>query len=158
MRNWAPAFAGEALFLLSCVLSLLIPLPAKAQDAGRFVTIDAAPSVNIAPPRVTIWLPQGYDTGKRRYGVVYMHDGQNLFDRKRSNFDKVWAADKAVLRLVAAGKIAPVIIVGVDQPGEARYRQYFPQRLYAARLAQAACRYRSERQGPADRRRLICVF
>ncbi len=131
LRNWAPAFAGEAVFFVLCLLALLIPFRATAQDAGRFVTIDAAPSVNITPPRVTIWLPPGYDAGKRRYGVIYMHDGQNLFDRKRSNFDKVWAADKAVLRLVAAGKIAPVIIVGVDQPGAARYRQYFPQRLYA---------------------------
>ncbi|PTS84623.1 hypothetical protein DBR17_07690, partial [Sphingomonas sp. HMWF008] len=104
------------MFFVLCLLALLIPFRATAQDAGRFVTIDAAPSVNITPPRVTIWLPPGYDAGKRRYGVVYMHDGQNLFDRKRSNFDKVWAADKAVLRLVAAGKIAPVIIVGVDQP------------------------------------------
>ena len=129
--NWAPAFAGEALLLVLCLLALLIPLPAAAQDAGRFVTIDAAPSVNIVPPLVTIWLPPGYDAGKRRYGVVYMHDGQNLFDRKRSGVDKVWAADTAVLRLVAAGKIAPVIIVGIDEPGPARYRQYFPQALYA---------------------------
>lgn len=115
--------------------ALLAPVatvaPAAAQEAGRFVTIAAAPSVNIVAPRVTIWLPPGYDAGRQRYGVVYMHDGQNLFDRKRSSYDKVWAADRSVLRLVAAHRIAPVIVVGIDQPGEARYRQYFPQALYA---------------------------
>ena len=147
--NWAPAFAGEALFLVLCLLACLAAItPATAQDTGRFVTIDAAPSVNITPPRVTIWLPPGYDAGKRRYGVVYMHDGQNLFVRKRSNFDKVWAADKAVLRLVAAGKIAPVIIVGVDQPGEARYRQYFPQRLYAAASPKLRAEIDQSAKGP----------
>ena len=119
-------------FLFAILAALFVAIaPAAAQDTGRFVTIGAAPSVNIVPPRVTIWLPPGYDAGKGRYGVVYMHDGQNLFDRKRSGFDKVWAADKSVLRLVAAHRIAPVIIVGVDEPGAARYRQYFPQALYA---------------------------
>lgn len=118
--------------LLAALLALVATIaPAAAQEAGRFVTIAAAPSTNIAAPRVTIWLPPGYDAGRQRYGVVYMHDGQNLFDRKRSSYDKVWAADASVLRLVAAHRIAPVIVVGIDQPGEARYRQYFPQALDA---------------------------
>ena len=114
------------------VAFFLTAAPARALDAGRFVTLDAVASRHIASPRVTVWLPPGYDAGERRYGVLYMHDGQNLFDRKRSNFDKVWAADKSVTRLVAAKRIEPVIIVGVDQPGPARYRQYFPQALEAA--------------------------
>jgi len=136
-------------WLLVFVAGLLATItPAAAQDVGRFVTIDAVPSTNIAPPRVTVWLPPGYDAGKRRYGVVYMHDGQNLFDRKRSNFDKIWAADKSVLRLVAAHKIAPVIIVGVDQPGEARYRQYFPQRLYSLASPKLRADIDSTGEGP----------
>ena len=136
--------------LLLALVAMLFAMaaPAAAQDAGRFVTIDAAPSVNIAPPRVTIWLPPGYDSGKQRYGVVYMHDGQNLFDRKRSGFDKVWAADKSVLRLVATRKIAPVIIVGVDEPGAARYRQYFPQRLYGMASAKVRADIDSTAKGP----------
>lgn len=116
------------LTLLALVLGLCAP--AFAQDSGRFVEIAAAPTTQIAPPHVTVWLPPGYDAGRRRYGVVYMQDGQNVFFPARSGFNKVWAADKAVLRLVAARRIAPVIIVAVDHPGAARYRQYFPQRLY----------------------------
>lgn len=120
--------------MIRALLALLVAIvatPAIAENGqGRFVSIDAAPSVNIAPPRVTIWLPPGYDAGRARYPVVYMHDGQNLFDRKRSNFDKIWAADKAALRLISAGKVRPFIIVGIDQPGPARYRQYFPQALH----------------------------
>jgi predicted alpha/beta superfamily hydrolase len=103
---------------------------AHADDRGRFVEIDSVPTDRITPPHVTVWLPPGYDTSKRRYGVVYMHDGQNLFFRSRSNFDKVWAADQAALGLIASGKVAPFIIVGIDQPGPSRSRQYLPQALY----------------------------
>jgi len=113
------------------LLLLALTSTAHAADTGRFVEIAAVPSKNIAPPRVTIWLPPGYDTGAARYSVVYMHDGQNLFDPKRSNFNKGWAADKSALRLIAAGKVQPFIIVGIDQPGAARYRQYFPVGLHA---------------------------
>ncbi|VVT12809.1 conserved hypothetical protein [Sphingomonas sp. EC-HK361] len=126
-RVWIPAFAG----ILATLVFALFTLPAAAQDTGRFVEIAAVPTTNITPPHVVVWLPPGYDAAKRRYGVVYMHDGQNLFFLARSNFNKVWAADKSALRLIAAKRVDPFIIVGVDQPGEARYRQYFPQKLYA---------------------------
>ncbi|MDB5705935.1 MAG: alpha/beta hydrolase [Sphingomonas bacterium] len=122
---WAPALAGVLFLLLA-----LCPRAALAQDKGRFVEIAAIPSANIAPPHIVVWLPPGYDKDKRRYGVVYMQDGQNLFFPERSGFNKVWAADKSVLRLIAKKAIAPVIIIGVDHPGAARYRQYFPQKLY----------------------------
>lgn len=107
-----------------------LPAFARAQDSGRFVEIAAVQTGEIAPPHVVIWLPPGYDGSSRRYGVVYMHDGQNLFFPGRSNFNKVWAADKSALRLIAARRVAPFIIVGIDQPGPARYRQYFPQAMY----------------------------
>lgn len=107
-------------------LLALLPRQALAQDQGRFVDLGALESKHIAPTRVVVWLPPGYDASKQRYGVVYMHDGQNLFDPKRSNFNKVWAADKSALRLIAAGKTKPFIIVGIDQPGKDRWRQYFP--------------------------------
>ena len=61
-----------------------------------------------------------------------MHDGHNLFDPAKSNFNKVWAADKAMLAVMKSGKVAPHIIVGVWAPGRDRYRQYLPQSLYQA--------------------------
>ena len=108
-------------------LLALLPYRASAQGQGRFVDLDAVESDHIAPTKVVVWLPPGYDDGNQRYGVVYMHDGQNLFDPKRSNFNKVWAADKSALRSIAAGKIKPFIIIGIDQPGKDRWRQYFPR-------------------------------
>ena len=133
---------------LLILLLAILPVTARAQDTGRFVEIAAVPSANIAPPHVVVWLPPGYDAGKARYGVVYMHDGQNVFFPERSGFNKVWAADKSVLRLVAEKRIAPVIVVAVDHPGAARYRQYFPQALYG--VASSALRARFDRlaKGP----------
>ena len=119
-------------WLAALAVATLWALPAAAADQGRFVEIAAVPTTNIAPPHVTIWLPPGYDASRRRYAVVYMHDAQNLFFPERSNFNKVWAADKSALRLIAAKKVAPFIIVGIDQPGKDRGRQYMPQRLYAS--------------------------
>jgi enterochelin esterase-like enzyme len=109
------------------VLTALLPTQAWAQSEGRFVDLGLVGSEHIAPTKVVVWLPPGYDAGAQRCGVVYMHDGQNLFDPKRSNFNKVWAADKSALRLIASGKAPPFIIVGIDQPGEDRGRQYFPR-------------------------------
>lgn len=117
-----------ATFVLLSGLLLGLPAPLLAQDQGRFVDLGPVDTATeIAPPKVVVWLPPGYDGSMDRYGVVYMHDGQNLFDPKRSNFNKVWAADKSALRLIASHKVAPFIIVGIDQPGADRGRQYFPR-------------------------------
>lgn len=107
----------------------ILPGWTQANDNGSLIALGAITSKYIAPTKVSVWLPPGYNNSKRRYGVVYMHDGQNLFLPERSNFNKVWAADKSALRLIAANKTAPFIIVGIDQPGEDRWRQYFPHVL-----------------------------
>lgn len=119
--------------MIRALLVLMLALfaaPAVAQDHGRFVEIAAVPGKDLPPSDITIWLPPGYDRTTTRYSVVYMHDAQNLFFPERSNFKKVWAADKSALRLIAARKTPPFIIVGISQPGEARFGQYLPQALY----------------------------
>ncbi|MBN8807882.1 MAG: alpha/beta hydrolase [Sphingomonas sp.] len=120
---------------LAMLVLALVATPALAEtapDTGRFVEIPAATSTQpeIAAPHIVVWLPPGYDASRRRYAVVYMHDGQNVFFPERSAFHKVWGADKAALRLIAAKRVAPFIIVAIDNPLGARYRQYFPQGIY----------------------------
>lgn len=133
-------------WLLACLWALVLALPAHAQ--GRFDDMQVKAAAPIGDVHVTVWVPPGYDAGKQRYGVVYMHDGQNLFFPEKSGFNKVWAADKSVLRLVAAKRIDPVIIVGVDHPGKARYRQYFPQALHASAPPQLRAFFDKEAGGP----------
>jgi predicted alpha/beta superfamily hydrolase len=121
-------------FLLA-LLALFAAVAAPATAQGRFVEFDQP--ADIGQVHVTVWLPPGYDKEpKRRYPVLYMHDGQNVFFPKRSNFNKVWAADKAALTLINTGKVAPFMIVAVDHPGATRFLRYFPTRVVSAPLRQ----------------------
>jgi predicted alpha/beta superfamily hydrolase len=65
--------------------------------------------------RLTVYLPPGYaaDSG-RRYPVLYLHDGQNLFDPGCAAFGVAWDAHRTAERLIHAGGIPPVILVGID--------------------------------------------
>ena len=82
---------------------------------GRLVYWKDVPSQFLQPTRhVEIWLPPGYDSARgTRYPVLYMHDGQNLFDPRIANTGVDWGVDEAVMRLVERGTIRPVIVVGV---------------------------------------------
>jgi enterochelin esterase-like enzyme len=121
------------LAICALLFAFVAKAEAKSHEQGRFVTF--AQPADIGPVTVTVWLPPGYDRGSRRYPVLYMHDGQNVFFPKRSGFNKVWAADKAALQLIRVRKTAPFLIVAVDHPGPARYLRYFPTRVVSAPFA-----------------------
>ena len=116
----------ELLAVLIAVL-LAVPALARGKDEGRRIDYSAIAAEGLPPQRLTIWLPPGYDRGKRRYPVLYMHDGHNLFDLDHSNFNKIWAADKAMLAAMRGGRVEPHIIVGIWAPGPDRFRQYPPR-------------------------------
>jgi enterochelin esterase-like enzyme len=118
--------------LLGVLMALLALLatPAAAQEGGRLLEYERVPAAGLPDQRLSIWLPPGYDAGDRRYPVLYMHDGHNLFDVTKSNFNKIWAADKAMLAAVQTGQVEPHIIIGIWAPGSDRHRQYLPRSLY----------------------------
>ena len=120
--------------LIFALLALLAGLvaPLRAQETGRLIEYEHVLAAGLPDQRLSIWLPPGYDVGERRYPVLYMHDGHNLFDVTKSNFNKIWAADKAMLAASASGKVEPHIIIGIWAPGADRYRQYLPRSAYDA--------------------------
>lgn len=73
--------------------------------------------------RIWIYLPEGYSKTKKRYPVLYMHDGQNLFDAATSAYGE-WGVDECLDSLVKAGKPA-CIVVGIDN-GPQRLNEYNP--------------------------------
>jgi enterochelin esterase-like enzyme len=78
-----------------------------------------------------VLLPAGYAAPAnkaKRYPILYLADGQNLFDPSTSVFaPREWHVDEIVKQLVADGKIPPMIIVGVDDAGPvARAHEYLP--------------------------------
>lgn len=115
---------------------------------GRWIEYDQVAASGLPNQRLTIWLPPGYDRSDHRYPVVYMHDGQNLFDPAKSAFNKVWAADKAMLAAIASGRIAPHIIVGIWAPGRDRFRQYLPRDIYLAAPPAVRAQMDQIAQGP----------
>lgn len=73
--------------------------------------------------RIWIYLPEGYATSSKKYPVLYMHDGQNLFDEATSTYGE-WGVDECLDSLIAKGKPAS-IIVGIDN-GIERINEYNP--------------------------------
>jgi len=74
--------------------------------------------------RVWIYLPKGYATSKASYPVLYMHDGQNLFNEQTAPFGE-WGVDEAMDSLQkATGK--QMIVVGIDNGGDKRMSEYNP--------------------------------
>ncbi len=94
---------------------------------GRLEYWKAVPSRFLNANRnVAIWLPPDYDEdATNRYHVLYMHDGQNLFDPRMAFTGVDWGVDEAVVRCVKAGQIPPMIVVGVWST-EQRLREYSP--------------------------------
>lgn len=117
--------------LVTLVALALASAACAKTDRGRLVEIEQMAAPGLPVQRLTIWLPPGYDRSTRRYGVVYMHDGHNLFDPAKSNYNKIWAADRVMLAAMRKG-IEPRIIVGIWAPGRDRYRQYLPRDIYDA--------------------------
>jgi predicted alpha/beta superfamily hydrolase len=81
---------------------------------------------------ILVWLPPGYDdpnNASRRYPILYLHDGQNVFE-KLPHVPGEWMSDEAATRLIAEGKIEPLIIVGVPSAGARRIEEYVPVVTY----------------------------
>jgi predicted alpha/beta superfamily hydrolase len=78
-----------------------------------------------------VWLPRGYDdpeNSARRYPVLYLNDGQNLFESLSSFNGVEWQVDETADRLIREGSVPPLIIVGIDNASKDRIREYMPHR------------------------------
>jgi predicted alpha/beta superfamily hydrolase len=76
---------------------------------------------------VLVYLPPGYRRfSRRRYPVLYLHDGQNVFDAATSFGGVEWGVDEAAQRLIGRKLIEPLIIVEVANIGEERIHEYAP--------------------------------
>jgi predicted alpha/beta superfamily hydrolase len=75
---------------------------------------------------IIVYLPPGYsEESAERYQVLYIHDGQNVFDRATS-IGEEWQLDETAQALIEAGEIAPIIIVGIYNTGVHRIDEYAP--------------------------------
>jgi predicted alpha/beta superfamily hydrolase len=95
---------------------------------GRLERHASVPSAYVTSRNVDVWLPASYGTDpQKRYPVVYMHDGQNLFDPSTSYGNVDWAVDEVMTRLIEQGAVREAIVVGVWNSPK-RLQEYMPQR------------------------------
>ena len=79
---------------------------------------------------VIVYLPPGYEEdGGRNYPVLYMQDGQNLFDGRTSFIkDRTWEMREQADEVIEAGEVEPLIIVGIYNTGDRRLAEYTHER------------------------------
>ncbi len=101
---------------------------------GTLLRYESMPSRHVTPRNVDVWLPPDYDADNgRRYPVLYMHDGQNLFDPATSYGGVDWGVDETMTRLIENGEIRPAIVVGIWNSPRRR-EEYMPQRAVRDRV------------------------
>lgn len=98
-------------------------------SSGTLQRIDSFPSSHIVPRPVDIWLPDGYSNDKK-YAVLYMHDGQMLFDSLTTWNKQEWKADEWAGQLQKEGKTKDFIIVAPHNIAEIRHSDYYPQKPF----------------------------
>jgi enterochelin esterase-like enzyme len=122
---------------LATLLLMLAPAPAWAGDAMGPVHVSAGTIVDLGvlksryadPRRVVVWLPPGYSAHGPRYAVLYMHDGQNLFDKATAGYGMEWEMDEHLSKLVADKKVRPTIVVGIWNTPK-RLQEYVPSKAF----------------------------
>ena len=104
--------------------SALWPRVRTRRARGTLQTIPQVESAELGNRRdLVVWVPPGYSRSVRRYSVIYMHDGQNLFD-PRTSYAEPWRVDLALTRV---GKpVHEAIVVGIPNMGVERINEYSP--------------------------------
>jgi predicted alpha/beta superfamily hydrolase len=121
-----------------------IPL---SDGTGRITRHASLEGRTILPRHVDVWLPPGYESTAARYPVIYMHDGQNLFDPALAYGGVDWGVDEAMSQVIRAGRSPGAIIVGVWN-SEQRWRDYMPNKPFVAASAADQQRFVAEAGGP----------
>lgn len=110
---------GEPQRIAVTVASLAALNRVRTSVTGKLVVHERFESKHLPNPRnVSVWLPPGYDSSGERYPVLFLHDGQNLFDAATSAFGVEWQADEIATKLIENKEIAPVIVVGIWNTAE----------------------------------------
>lgn len=149
----SPRHAIRFIAVITCILAALTVAPARSQErppepsTGRLERIEIA-SRFISTRPVDVWLPADYAERTRRgerFQVLYMHDGQMLFDPTTTWNRQAWHVDVALDRLMRSGRVAPAIVVAIWNRDKFRASEYFPRKVL-------------ERLPPAQRRLMLDTY
>lgn len=97
---------------------------------GRIERLGNISSRHVDSRPIDVWLPADY-TPAKRYAVLYMQDGQMLFDANQSWNKQAWNVHLTLARLMQEGKVRDTIVVGIPNNGKYRYSEYYPEKYLA---------------------------
>ena len=100
-------------------------------SAGTIVDLGIVQSKFTDPRRVVVWLPPSYRPHGPKHAVLYMHDGQNLFDKATAGYGMEWEIDEHLSKLIADKKVRPTIVVGIWNTPK-RLQEYVPSKAFAS--------------------------
>ncbi|MEW5845957.1 MAG: alpha/beta hydrolase-fold protein [Bacteroidota bacterium] len=121
------------ILLLSTQIKAQTDLPQVVN--GKIDRIDKFTSKYVTPRNIDIWLPSGY-SDSTKYAVLYMHDGQMLYDPSTTWNKQAWDIDDVASVLMAENRVKNFIVVGIWNGGKTRHQDYFPQKPFE-KLSQA---------------------
>jgi predicted alpha/beta superfamily hydrolase len=116
---------------IACLLfaSTVIAQSLPKVAGGIVERIENFQSKYVTSRNVDVWLPENYSASKK-YSVLYMHDGQMLYDPETTWNKQAWEVDDVLGKLMQESKIQEVIVVGMFNGGSTRHIDYFPQKPF----------------------------
>jgi predicted alpha/beta superfamily hydrolase len=127
----APAITIEPTFP-PAIPAASVPTEHPHTLTGDILLYRDFPAQSLGKRNILVYLPPGYhsaDHRRRRYPVLYLHDGQNCFDGATSFIPgQEWRFDETAERLIRTGAIEPLIIVGIYNTGMERVNEYTPEK------------------------------
>lgn len=95
--------------------------------AGKIIRFENFKSNYVNARNIDIWIPDGYSR-KEKYAVIYMHDGQMLFDSTLTWNKQEWKVDESLNELLKSKQVKECIVVGIWNDGKNRFIDYLPQK------------------------------
>lgn len=117
------------LIFSSLIWQVTAQQPIPKVVSGRIERMENFKSQYVTPRNIDVWLPAGYSSAEK-YAVLYMHDGQMLFDADNSWNKQAWNVDDVAAELLRANVLEKVIVIGIWNDPQTRHSDYFPQKPF----------------------------
>ena len=114
---------------IAILLVFSFAVQAQNPNSGSIKHYENFESKLVAPRNVDVWLPDGY-SDKEKYAVLYMHDGQMLFDGATTWNKQEWQVDEVASELIRQEATRKFIVVGISSISTTRHSDYFPQKPF----------------------------
>ena len=130
MKRIVELFLGVLIGAVAASWGHSEPLGSSMQPTvhvGHIERLENFSSQFVQARHIDVWLPSDYSSQKR-YAVLYMQDGQGLFDASQAWNKQVWDVHLALTRLMQDGAVQDTIVVGIPNGGMYRYSEYYPDK------------------------------